>query len=127
VEILERHYAALDRELGGRELFLEAFSLVDIALAPHLLSAAFLGHAPGEDHPGLSAWLERIRKRPSIRQATREMAAAFTQAQSDEDPIFDVKRLHFRSDRIECAIRCGLGPWLLDELSQDRVFLSPLP
>ncbi len=29
--------------------------------------------------------------------------------------------------RIECALRCGLGPWLLDERAADRAFLSPIP
>ena len=58
-EALERHYARLERELAGREWFLGEFSLVDIALTPHLRSAAFMGHPPGEKHPGLTAWRAR--------------------------------------------------------------------
>src|SRR5574342_296202 len=33
---LARHYAYLERELSGREWFLGEFSLVDVALTPHL-------------------------------------------------------------------------------------------
>lgn len=126
-EILARHQAYLDRELGGREWFVGAFSIADIALAPHLRSAAFMGCPPGPQLPGLAAWLERTSKRPSIRQATREMAEGFAAARSDPDTIFDTNRMHWRNDRIEFALRCGLGPWLISELGSDRAFLSPIP
>ena len=50
---LARHYDYLERELAGREWFLGAFSLVDIALTPHLRSAAFMGYPPDATaHPG---------------------------------------------------------------------------
>jgi glutathione S-transferase len=45
-EALARHYDYLERELAGREWFLGEFSLVDIALTPHLRSAAFMGYPP---------------------------------------------------------------------------------
>src|SRR6185295_14765704 len=76
-EIFRRHQAFLERELAGREWFLGTFSRVDIALAPHLRSAAFMGYPPGPEHPALAAWLERARVRPSLRRATREMAEAY--------------------------------------------------
>ena len=126
-EALARHYAFLERELAGREWFLGAFSLVDVAVAPHVKTATFMGYPPGPAHPGLDAWLARASKRPSIRQATREMAEGYAAAQTDPDTIFDPNRLHWRNDRIEFALRCGLGPWLLDELAADRAFLSPIP
>lgn len=127
-EILLRHYAFLDRELAGGDWFLASgFSLVDIALAPHLRSAAFMGLAPGPEHPALGAWLERVSERPSIQQAVREMAAGYAAATSDPEALFDPGRLHWRNDRIECLLRCGLGPWLLEELAADRAFLSPIP
>src|SRR4030095_14215049 len=126
-DIVSRHHAYLERELAGRDWFLGEFSLADIALAPHLRSAAFLGHPPGDEHPALAAWLARASQHPSLRQATREMAAGFAQSQSAPDTLFDPRRLHWRSDRIECALRCGLGRWLLDEFGGDRAFLSPIP
>jgi glutathione S-transferase len=126
VELLTRHYGFLEQELAGRDWFLGAFSLVDIALAPHLRAAAFLGHPPGPEHPGLSAWLSRIKERKSLRQATREMAEAFAASQSGKDTLFDSKRLHWRNDRIEAALRCGLGPWFLSELDRGSAFLTPM-
>jgi len=126
-EIFRRHQAFLDRELAGREWFLGVFSLVDVALAPHLRSAAFMGYPPGPEHPALAAWLERARVRPSLRRATREMAEAYAASMADPDTIFDRERMHWRNDRIEVALRCGLGPWLLDEMAADRAFLSPVP
>ena len=126
IELLSCHYGFLEHELGGREWFLGAFSLVDIALAPHLRAAAFLGHPPGPEHPALSAWLSRIKQRPSVRQASREMAEAFARSQSGADTLFNPKHLHWRNDRIEAALRCGLGPWLLSELETGAAFLSPV-
>jgi glutathione S-transferase len=124
--LLESHYALLERELGGREWFLGEFSLVDIALAPHLRLAAFLGYRPNAQQPALDAWLERIRQRASIRQASKELAKGFADSNARSDGLFDFQRLHWRNDRIEYALRCGLGPWLLGELQADRAFFSPL-
>jgi glutathione S-transferase len=123
--VLARHFAFLERELAGRDWFLGEFSLVDIALTPHLRAAAFMGYAPGAEHPALSAWLERSAKRPSIRRAMREFAEGF-RASQQPDSIFDTQRMHWRDARIEFAVRVGLGPWLLAELARDRAFLSPI-
>jgi len=124
---LARHYDYLERELAGREWFLGAFSLIDIALTPHLRSAAFMGYPPDPvAHPGLTAWLARGAARPSLKRAMRELAAGFVASQQP-DSLFDAKRLHWRSDRIEFALRVGLGAWLADELAHERAFLSPIP
>lgn len=125
-EALARHHAFLERELAGRDWFLGSFSLVDIALTPHLRAAAFLGYPPGPEHPGLAAWLERGTERASLRRAMRELAEGYAASQQP-DSLFDPNRLHWRNDRIEFALRVGLGPWLLEELAKDRAFLSPLP
>ena len=125
-EALARHYAYLERELAGREWFLGEFSLVDIALTPHLRSAAFMGYPPGEKHPALAAWLARGAARPALKRAMRELAEGYAASQQP-DSLFDPKRLHWRSDRIEFALRVGLGAWLADELAHDRAFLSPIP
>ncbi len=125
-EALARHYHYLEREIAGREWLLDSFSLADIALTPHLRSAAFMGCPPGTEHPALAAWLERGSKRPSLRRAMRELAEGYAASQQP-DSLFDPKRLHWRNDRIEFALRVGLGPWLLEELAADRAFLSPIP
>ena len=126
VEALTRHYDTLERELGDREWFLGSFSLVDIALTPHLRSAAFMGYPPGEKHPALAAWLARGAARPSLKRAMRELAEGYAASQQP-DSLFDPTRLHWRSDRIEFALRVGLGEWLAGELARDRAFLSPIP
>ena len=124
---IARHYDYLERELANREWFLGAFSLVDIALTPHLRSAAFMGYPPDPAaHPGLTAWLARGAARPSLRRAMRELAAGFAASQQP-DSLFDPKRLHWRSDRIEFALRVGMGAWLADELASGSAFLSPIP
>jgi glutathione S-transferase len=123
---LARHYAWLERELAGREWLLGEFSLADIALTPHLRSAAFMGYPPAPEHPGLAAWLERGAARPSIERAMRELAQGFADSQQP-DSIFDPNRAHWRDTRIEFALRVGLGPWLDAELAADRAFLSPIP
>jgi len=56
----------------------------------------------------------------------RELAEGYAASQQP-DSLFDPKRLHWRSDRIEFALRVGLGEWLADEFVRDRAFLSPIP
>jgi hypothetical protein len=68
-----------------------------------------------------------MRTRPSIRQATREMARAFDEFRTDADPFFSRTHVHWRNDRVEAGVRAGLGPWLLGELDAGRAFFSPVP
>jgi hypothetical protein len=71
--------------------------------------------------------MARAGERPSLKRAIAEMAEGYAASQNDPDPIFDPHHLHWRNDRIECLVRCGLGRWLLDETDVDRAFLSPIP
>ena len=87
----------------------------------------FLGYPIPDVHRGLLAWLERMSERPSIRQALREMAQAYQEFQTDPDPFFSRGRVHWRNDRLEAAVRLGLGPWLLEKLEAGRAFFSPVP
>ena len=103
---LARHYAALEREIAGRDWFLGEFSLADIALTPHLRSAAFMGHPPGEKHPALAAWLARGAARPSLKRAMRELAEGYAASQQP-DSLFDAKRLHWRATG--SSLRCAWG------------------
>jgi len=127
VELLDAHYAWLEGELGDDDWFCGGFSLADIAIAPHVLTTAFMQHPPSaEAQPRLLAWLGRVRARDSVARATREMAEGYQSATQDADSLFDPNRLHWRNDRIECLLRVGLGPWLLEELAADRAFLPPV-
>jgi glutathione S-transferase len=42
-------------------------SLVDIAIVPRLLRAETYGALPAPSLPRLSAWLERLKQRPSVK------------------------------------------------------------
>jgi glutathione S-transferase len=124
---LDKHYANFDRELDGKEYLLGTFTRADIALAPHLAAAAFMAFPVPERYACLHHWVARVNGRPSIQRATEEAMVAFQQSQSDPNPLFTSARIHWRNDRIEAAVRYGLGPWLLDEIAADRAFFSPVP
>jgi glutathione S-transferase len=134
-EVIERAAAALTgyvEKLDGwladeREWLAGTFSRADVAMASHVMAAAFLGWPVTEAHPHAKAWSDRLAARPSIARVTQEALAAFSEAQSRPDTFFPSHRLHWRDARVEWAIRCGLGPWLLDELEAGRGFFSPLP
>ena len=119
------HFAAFERRLEGRDYLLGEFSRADIALAPHVGAAGFLGLAPGDDTPQLAAWQARMNERESVQRATQEAIASI--GNEPEDSFFDTNRLHWRSDRIEQLLRIGLGEWLLEDLAADRGFLPPPP
>jgi len=80
-----------------------------------------------ERYACLHHWVVRMNVRASIQRATEEAMVAYQQSQSDPNPLFTSARIHWRSDRIEWAVRLGLGAWLLDEIAADRAFFSPVP
>ena len=119
------HWAAIDRRLAGGDFLLGDLSRADLALAPHVGAAAFMGVPPGEDTPALAAWHARMNERESVSRTMQEAMASI--GQEHEDSFFDPNRLHWRSDRIEQLLRLDMGAWLLDELANDRAFLPPAP
>jgi len=124
---LARQWHALDAMLGDREWFVGPFSRADVAVAAHMAGTVFLGDGPTAATPALAAWMERALARPSIARAASEALAAYSESLANPDPFFTTKRLHWRDCRLEWAIRCGLGPWLLAEMAGGRAFFSPLP
>jgi glutathione S-transferase/RNA polymerase-associated protein len=127
VEILNKLHGDFESALEGREYFTGALSRADIALYPHLSAAAFIGCPVGPEHSRLAEWLARAGEQPSLKRAFQESMAAFERSQKETDQFFNEERLHWRSDRIEMALRCGLGQWLLEELEAGRGFLPPVP
>jgi len=57
----------LEKALGDRNFFLDDFSLVDIALVPRALRMEAYGALPAPSLPRLSAWLQRMKERPSVK------------------------------------------------------------
>lgn len=57
----------LERELGDQPYFAGDFSLLDAALVPRCVRMEGFGVLPDPGLPKLSAWLKRIKERPSVR------------------------------------------------------------
>ncbi|HKA15289.1 MAG TPA: glutathione S-transferase family protein [Myxococcota bacterium] len=72
---LAQRYAALDKELAGREFLCDAFSVADIGTFVMVNAAAALGAAPGDAHANVSDWLARTRARPAVRRDAEAMSA----------------------------------------------------
>lgn len=113
----------LDRELEGREYFVDTFSRADVAVAPHVIMAAAIGHGVPPELANLTAWLARMNERPSVQRTTNEALAAFAAQQEEKEPFFSNDRLHWRSDRIEALVKIGLGAWLLEDIEKGGAFL----
>lgn len=75
-EALQRRFAALERELDGREYLCGSFTIADVATFMTVSFASTLGVAPGAEHPRVVAWLERMRARPSVGGELAGMMAA---------------------------------------------------
>ena len=125
-EALDQLYGSLDARLTEGDWLLGEFTRADVAVAPHVTAATFMGHGVPGKYARLTKWAERLSARPSIARASQEALAAFQASQSEPEPFFRMTRLHWRDARIEWALRCGLGSWLLDELAADRAFFSPV-
>lgn len=59
-------------------------------------------------------------------RALAELSEGAASAQTTPDSLFNPQHLHWRNDRIEALLRCGLGQWLLEEFAAERAFLSPV-
>jgi len=57
----------LEDALGNQDYFLGGLSLADIAIVPRFLRAETYGALPAPSLPRLSAWLERLKQRPSVK------------------------------------------------------------
>lgn len=121
--LLRSRQEQLDRELEGREYFAGDFSRADVAVAPHVVMAAAIGHGVPPELENLTGWLGRMTARPSVERTTNEALAAFAAQQEEKNPFFSNDRLHWRSDRIEALLKVGLGPWLLEDLQKGGAFL----
>jgi len=126
-DAVARHYAFLDRELGGRDYFVGEFSRADVALVPHLTSLAYLGEPLPDGCGRLRSWLDRMRRRPSVERDAAQALAAWERAATSEDPFFRADRIHWRGERVEWAVRLGLGPWLAGEIEAGRAYFSAPP
>lgn len=124
---IDRHYEYLNRHLAGRDYFVGVFSRADIAFIPHITGLVHLGHPISADTTHLAAWLGRMMERASVQRDGQAALAAWQSAQTDNDPFFRSDRIHWRGERVEWALRFGLGRWLVDEVEAGRAFFSNAP
>ena len=69
-------FAALERELGGRDFFCGALSVADIAMFMSVLWSQRLKGPALAPYPALHAWYQRVGARPPFAKAAAEIAAA---------------------------------------------------
>jgi glutathione S-transferase len=120
---LRRLYDELEHRLGGRPFFCGAFSLADIAVAPHLMAAAFLGFPLDlTTHPGLVRWMDNVQQRPAIAQDNADVLETLQRLQVEGQPGFDPLLVQWRSDRLEWVIKNGFAGWFVDEMRTGRAF-----
>jgi glutathione S-transferase len=120
---LERLYNELEQRLARGPFFCGDFSLADIAVAPHVMAAAFLGFPlDAASHPRLSRWMERVQERPSIARDNADVVETLQRLQAEGQPGFDPYRVQWRSDRLEWVIKNGLADWFAEEMRAGRVF-----
>jgi glutathione S-transferase len=120
---LQRLYIELERRLGRGPFFCGDFSLADIAIAPHLMAAAFLGFPldPAKQ-PSLMDWMGRVQERPAIARDNADVMETLQRLQAEAQPAFDPYRVQWRSDRLEWVIKNGFAEWFADETRAGRVF-----
>ncbi|MFQ5955230.1 MAG: glutathione S-transferase C-terminal domain-containing protein, partial [Kiloniellales bacterium] len=94
-------------------------SIADLALFPHLTAVRLLGVSfSPERHPGLAAWLKRMRGLDVCRadlERTRAYVANLAERNLERRKIF------WRGDRIEWLLARGYHDWFMKEIADGRV------
>jgi glutathione S-transferase len=75
-DALRAQFAALDRELAGRDFLCGALTVADIAMFMSVLWTQRLKGPPLAPYPALDAWYRRTGARPPFAKAAAEIAAA---------------------------------------------------
>jgi glutathione S-transferase len=57
----------LEEALGDKAYFLGEISLTDIDIVPRFLRMESYGAIPAPSLPGINAWLQRMKERPSVK------------------------------------------------------------
>jgi glutathione S-transferase len=112
-------YAALERDLTGKEFVCGALSIADIALFPHIASGRFMEvEFDKETHPNLARWLATMRRLP-ICIDDQGRARNYVAAIKEHD--LERKRIFWRGDRIEWMLSRGFHDWFFKEIAEGRV------
>lgn len=112
-------YAALERELAGREFVSGPLSIADIALFPHIASTkAMAVEFSAQEHPNLARWFKQMRALP-ICAADLRRARDFVADLTGKD--VERQRIFWRGDRIEWMLARGFHDWFFKEIQERRV------
>lgn len=113
-------YAALERDLAGRDFLCGSLSIADLALFPHIIAAKPLNVAfDPQRFPALGAWLRRLRAL-DICRADIERTKSYLQATA-ASPDFERHKIFWRGDRIEWIMARGFHEWFVTEIRDGRV------
>jgi len=122
-----RLYDELERHLSERSYFAGDFSIADIAVAPHVMAATFLGFAPDATRqPKLAQWADRVQERPALMRDNADVIETLQRLQAEQRQAFDPYRVQWRSDRLEWVMKNGFADWFATEMQSGRAFF-PLP
>jgi glutathione S-transferase len=120
---LVRLYDELEGRLGDDAFFCGDFSVADMAIAPHVMAATFLGFPlDGARHPGMSRWMDRVQARPSVSRDNADVFETMQRLQAIGQPAFDPYRVQWRSDRLEWVMKNGFADWFAAEVRGGRAF-----
>ena len=125
---MRRLYGDLERHVAEKHFFCgDEFSIADIAVAPHVMAATFLGFSPDPaQQPNLAHWMDRVQERPSIARDNADVIETLQRLQAEQKQAFDPFRVQWRSDRLEWVMKNGFAEWFADEMRAGRTFF-PLP
>ncbi len=113
----------LERRLGDEPFFCGGFSIADIAVAPHLMAAMFLGFPlDASRHPKLARWMDRVQARPAVARDNADVMETLQRLQAEGQAGFDPYRVQWRSDRLEWVVKNGFVDWFVDEMRAGRAF-----
>jgi glutathione S-transferase len=115
---LDQIYAAIERDLAGRDFLCGEVSIADLALFPHLVSVQLMKvpYSPTA-HRNLAAWMKRLRTLAPV-QGDMARARAWM-ANLDKQNIERVK-IFWRGDRIEWMLASGQHKWFINEIESGR-------
>jgi glutathione S-transferase len=83
---LAGQYQRLERELGKHEFLCGDFTVADLSCYSPMNIASLMEGAPSAECSNLTAWMERMRSRPSVARYLKEFGDALAQLRSPSQP-----------------------------------------
>ena len=117
---LARVYAALERDLAGRDFVCGELSIADLALFPQLTAAKALDVSfDGARYPALLAWYKRMRGLAPCQADLERMKNHLANGPAGLD--LERVKIFWRGDRLEWILARGYHRWLVREIEEGRV------